>query len=170
MKKLILPVVMLLVGAGSGIAAGLLSKSAPEDMANLAEHPCGDPSVATAENHSQEEGQETDPDLVPEYAKLNNQFIIPVLTDDRVTALMAMSISVEVPAGGKERVFETEPKLRDSFLQVLFNHANIGGFSGNYTTTSNMRVLRQDLLRAAKSVLGDGARDILILDIVRQES
>jgi len=114
---------------------------------------------------------EPDPDeiVAAEYAKLDNQFVVPIVEESKIGALVVLTINIEVPTGGKDIVLLAEPKLRDRFLEVLFEHANIGGFSGNFTSSSNMRVLREDLLAAARRVVGLNARDILILDIVRQD-
>lgn len=165
MKKLLLPILLLLIGTGSGVGAGFFLKE-PE-LEDHAEHPCGDPAetqMAETVPKPEEIAIET------EYAKLNNQFVVPVVDDERVVAMVVLSLSVEVAAGNKDVIFQTEPKLRDAFLQVMFDHANIGGFSGNFTTTANMRILREELLRAADAVVGSNALDILILDIVRQDT
>lgn len=164
--KLLLPIILLLVGVGSGVGAGLVLK--PEPVADeLAEgHPCGDPTELAATPAAA-------PEPIPEereYAKLNNQFVIPVVDEGRVAALVVMSLNVEVTLGNRPAIFATEPKLRDGFLQVMFDHANIGGFSGNFTSGTNMRALRNELLRVAQSISGDIVTDVLIIDIVRQDS
>jgi len=168
MKKLLLPILLLLIGTGSGVGAGFFLKEPEEEpLEDHAAHPCGDPAnvqTAEAEPTSEPIAVET------EFAKLNNQFVVPVVDEDRVIAMVVMSLSIEVETGNKDVIFQTEPKLRDAFLQVMFEHANIGGFSGNFTTASNMRILREELLRAANSVVGKNALDILILDIVRQDT
>jgi hypothetical protein len=74
-----------------------------------------------------------------------------------------------VPLGQKEQTFAVEPKLRDAFLQVLFDHANTGGFDGVFTATNVMRSLRAALLDAAGTAVPDLVRDVLILDIQRQD-
>ena len=74
-----------------------------------------------------------------------------------------------IASGNKENVFEVEPKLRDSFLQVMFNHANAGGFDGVFTEGEKMSDLRGSLFEAAREILGEVATDILIFDIVRQD-
>jgi len=63
-----------------------------------------------------------------------------------------------------------EPKIRDKFLQVLFNHANNGGFSGNFTEFRYLQSLKDELLRNAKLVTQGDVTDVLILDLVRQDS
>ncbi|MEL6839623.1 MAG: flagellar basal body-associated FliL family protein [Pseudomonadota bacterium] len=166
MKKLLLPILLLLTGVGSGVGAGFAFKPEPvagEDL--LADgHPCGDPDDVAKEDVSDEIPEER------EYAKLNNQFVVPILEDGRVAALVVMSLNVEVTVGGRTAIFAAEPKLRDGFLQVMFDHANIGGFSGNFTTGTNMRALRNELLRVAQDVAGNIVTDVLIIEIVRQDS
>jgi hypothetical protein len=104
-----------------------------------------------------------------EYARMNNQFVVPVVMNDRVSALMVLSLSIEVETGGQEAVFSHEPRLRDAFLQVMFDHANIGGFNGAFTASSNMRILREALQDAADRVMRGHISDVLIVDIVRQD-
>jgi len=104
-----------------------------------------------------------------EYVKLNNQFVVPVISGTKVKALVVMSLSVEVTAGQKEKVFALEPKLRDAFLQVLFNHANSGGFDGTFTSGQKMSDLRSALSETATKILGPIAADVLVVDIVRQD-
>lgn len=164
MKRLLLPLLLLLIGVGSGVGAGLYFKPSPTELATATDNPCGN-IAATPE-------QMDDAPIISEereYAKLNNQFIVPVVQDGRVTAMVVMSLSLEVALGGRTAVFETEPKLRDAFLQAMFDHANAGGFSGNFTSGENMHSLRTDLLRRARNVAGNQVTDVLITDIVRQD-
>lgn len=162
MKAFILPALLAMIGTGGGIGAGLFLKDGTEEAAAT------DVCVDT-------DADETT-DLVPDvgaardYARLNNQFVIPVVENGRVSALVVMSLSVEVAPGTTETVFAAEPKLRDGFLQNMFDHANIGGFSGNFTEVSNMRILRNDLMQTARQILGSSVTDVLITDIVRQDS
>ena len=86
-----------------------------------------------------------------------------------MTALVVISLSLEMTSGGPELVFRREPKLRDSFLQVLFDHANSGGFEGNFTTGRKMDLLRGALRESAIKTLGNTVTNVLIADIVRQD-
>lgn len=167
MKKLLLPLVLLIIGAGSGVGAGLFLFPPSHD--DLAENPCGE--VPASDDHGETDvaaDPETDPEG-SEYARLNNQFVVPVIEDGRVAAMVVLSLSVEVPVGGKEFVFTQEPKLRDVFLQVLFDHANIGGFEGAFTSSRNMGILRTALRDSAVGAMGDRVLDVMIVDIVRQD-
>lgn len=175
--RLILPVLLAVIGLGGGVGAGLFlaPKEKPEDHAAL---DCPPPEHADDVDHSPppiptaaDDGHGAEEqDAAYDYVKLNNQFVVPVVKDGRVAALVVMSLSVEVEAGAREGVFLREPKLRDTFLQVLFDHANTGGFDGNFTSTLNMAALRQSLVYAAQSILGSSASDVLIQDIARQDT
>lgn len=164
----ILPVILALIGVGTGIGAGVLLKSDPETQ-----H--GDVADCTPQTN---EGGHADQapveikqgeEVPPEYVKMNNQFVIPILNDGKMSALVVMSISLEVRPGGKEATFQREPKLRDAFNQVLFDYANSGGFDGVFTNSNNMVVLRDSLYEVAQKVAGPIVQDILINDIVRQD-
>lgn len=180
MKK-ILPVILALFGLAAGTGAGIFLKPATdspemhstsqvsstqdahEDPDALKDQPTADP-VRRSENEV-----ENDTPAVFDYVKLNNQFIVPVVNGPKVVALVVISISIEVTLGEKEVVFAREPKLRDTFLQVLFNHANSGGFDGTFTSGEKMNDLRGSLFQAAVKVLGPIATDVLVIDIVRQD-
>lgn len=174
MKKLLLPIILLIVGTGAGAGAGFVLKPAPEEVAeeldpNLHCGPEDSHDVAETEE-KEDEVEPVDPDAERAYAKLNNQFVVPIVTEGKISALMALSLTIEVLEGDQQTIFSAEPKLRDVFLQVMFDHANTGGFSGNFTTGTNMANLRSDLLRSARKVVGEKAIDVLILDIVRQDA
>ena len=67
-------------------------------------------------------------------------------------------------------MFAVEPRLRDAFLQVLFDHSNLGGFDGVFTSAANMRALRNALRTEAQRIIGPNVYDVLITDIVRQDT
>ncbi|MDE3081303.1 MAG: flagellar basal body-associated protein FliL, partial [Paracoccaceae bacterium] len=80
-----------------------------------------------------------------------------------------LSLSLEVTRGTTTQVYTLEPKIRDEFLQALFDYANAGGFSGNYTEGNKMQILRDSLLETAKKVLGPIVFDVLVTGIMRQD-
>ena len=159
MKKLF-PILLALLGVGGGIGAGMMFRPDPSEIVEI--NPCG-PEEKT--DHAQQEEE----NLEKEYAKLNNQFVVPIVNAERVTSMVVLSLSIEVKAGQREGVFSREPKLRDAFLRVLFDHANMGGFQGSFTESNTLDVLRRGLLNVAQKVLGPNASDVLITDIARQD-
>lgn len=174
MKKL-LPILLALIGTGAGIGAGLfLAPATPtEEPAQEADathddgHGTAEPGHET-DAHGDADGEDTE--NAHEYVKLSNQFVVPVVGDGRVASLVVLSLSLEVTAGSSEMVFAQEPKLRDVFLRVLFDHANIGGFEGNFTEQHRMDRLRRALWEAARNVMGSAVFDVLITEIARQDS
>ncbi|MCB2104234.1 MAG: flagellar basal body-associated FliL family protein [Rhodobacteraceae bacterium] len=164
--KGIVPIVLVLAGVSGGAAGGFLLRPAPEQVAELEEPvphdendpgpPESDPSAATRSE--------------VEYVKLNNQFVVPVMEGAEIQSLVILSLSVEVAAGQAELVYAREPKLRDTFLRVLFDHANMGGFDGPFTQGGTLESLRRGLRAAAREVVGTPASDVLILDIIRQRA
>jgi len=177
MKKLLVPLILLLIGTGGGVGAALFLAPPAEDHASAEDlGPCGPlPEEMAGHTDRRDEVAEevpadpNDPAAGFEYARLNNQFIVPVVGEERVTALVVMTLSVEVRIGEKEQVFAHEPRLRNALLQVMFDHANQGGFDGVFTASDNMGNLRAALRNVARQEVGSYVTDVLVLDVVRQE-
>ena len=157
----ILPVILLVAGAGIGTGAGIFLKPAPPPEAEDA--------MMSEEDKSEEMASEEEMVTEFEYLKMSNQFVVPVIEENQVASLIVMSLSLEVPAGQQQVVFTREPKLRDSFLQVMFDHANIGGFSGAFTNATTLETLRNALKEIAARDVGDLVSDVLITEIARQD-
>ena len=162
----LLPVILMLAGGAIGGGAGIFMKSAPAPMceeAEAADHSCDEPSVAEGEHEEAENENEVD------YVAMKNQFVVPVIQNELVRSLVVLSLSLETAPENTELLFSKEPKLRDAFLRVLFDHSHIGGFNGAFTESGRLSILRVALLEAARSVVGKVVSDVLITDIVRQE-
>ena len=95
----------------------------------------------------------------------------PILAEARVRSLVVLSIDLEIAHGKTETIHRVEPKIRDAFLTVLFDHANAGGFTGAFTSSGAMDVLRSALREAGHKVVGaEVLSDVLITSIVRQDT
>ncbi len=178
MIKKILPLVLLLIGVGAGVGAGVFLRPAvtgdvaqADGAAN--EKPDGHgTNVKAAEAGHSGAKVKSDDDLLAEkeYVKMSNQFVVPIVSDERVAAMVVLALSIEVPAGYSDVVFRREPKLRDSFLQVLFDHANMGGFDGAFTNAQVLGQLRDALREVAQKNVGEEiVKDVLIVEIARQD-
>ena len=162
--KIILPLLMLVVGVAGGGAAGFFLRETPEVT---------DPGdTAETETAEVEDAKAPAPPVAEDvsYVKMNNQFVIPVLENERVSALVVLSIGLEVVEGSSEMVYAAEPNLRDAFLSELFDHAYAGGFSENFVNSPSLDRLRLRLLDAATIALPDTITKVLITDIVRQDT
>ncbi|MFX0542055.1 flagellar basal body-associated FliL family protein [Roseovarius sp. S4756] len=173
MKKL-LPLVFMLVGIGGGVGAGLaLRPNAPpphaEASASDSEHAPAEQTEAAGDTRHAAADRRHGGTGDVDYVKLNNQFVVPVVDRDRVEAMMVMSLSLEMAQGQADAVYQHELKLRDSFLQVMFDHANMGGFAGVFTDTAKLDTLRNGLTDVANGILGESVKSVLITDFARQQ-
>lgn len=168
MKKL-LPILMLFIGSGAGVGAGIFLRPAVEvvEQEVAVEDEEKDQNEATSKDETNEEEISS---AGMEYVKLPNQFVVPLVDEDRISAMVVMALSIEVAVGYGEEVFDKEPKLRNEFLRILFDHASVGGFDGAFVNNENLDVLRRDLREVAQMVMGpDVANDVLIFEIARQD-
>lgn len=181
MRK-ILFAVLAVFGLGGGLAGGqLLRPAEPEHGEEMAEGHTAPP--AEADGHAPEAEHAApqeltaasshdapDPEHLPEYVKLSNQFVVPIIDHGQIASLIILSLSLEVAPGKTETVYAVEPKLRDMILQLLFDHSNTGGFAGSFTNAENLIGLRKNLLEVVQHSLGSIVTDVLITDIVRQDA
>ena len=162
----ILPILLVLIGVGGGVGAGLMLRPEPEVVEI---NPCGDVgdtahASAPIEEEPVEEGEPTS-----DFVKMNNQFVVPVVAGGQVSALVVMSLNLEVKPGSTEEFYQREPRLRSEFLDVLFAHSNAGGFDGVFTDSEKLNNLRTALREVAVKTMGPSVIDVLITDFVRQD-
>jgi hypothetical protein len=188
LKKL-LPVVIALVGLGVGVGAGMALKPAPEPEETAAScpppatsdahaapvdghapaaEPCAapaaDPFTAVADHGPALEGEVA-------YVPMEKPFVVPIFKEDKVTAMVVVSLAVETEAEAAPKIEGLKPRLRDSFLKVMFRHANSGGFDGSFTGGRKMEDLKSALRAAAREVLHEKpVGEVLITEIARQDS
>lgn len=159
--KLILPLLILIIFVGGGAGAGFFLRPAPEIV---------EEETATTEEEETEAEEEEIPDEDVAYVKLNNQFIVPIVKNDVVSAMVVLSITLETSTEYSDALYLKEPKIRDIFLRVLFDHAYGGGFEGSFVTSPSLDTLSQALLEAVHSEIGPDVQKVLITDIVRQDT
>lgn len=178
MLRFALPAIIALAGLGGGVGAAMLLRPSPEAETPLAAAgPCGDidPTAepveeSTASHDAPKAGAATPVPADPsEYVELGEQFVVPVIEDGRVAALVVLTLSVEIAPGFEPEIQAHKPKLRDLFLAELLAHANLGGFRGTFTANGAMDRLRRALRESGQARMGSDLRDVLILDINRQE-
>ncbi|QFT74789.1 flagellar basal body-associated protein FliL [Ruegeria sp. THAF33] len=164
----LIPVILLIVGLGAGIGAGLVLAPAKKPETAVAEKEAvkEDKSAGKKTGKSKEKGKGESFG----YLKMTKQFVVPVVKDDQIEAMVTLSLSLEANPAITETYYAIEPKLRDGFLQVLFDHANTGGFDGTFTESGNLDVLRNSLLEVARKEFGDNVSKVLILSVNRQDS
>ncbi len=172
--KLLMPIGIAILGLGVGVGAGVALKPQPEEQAAVEPVACAegdetctpeapDPFAPVAVAKPKIEGETLN---VP----MDKPFVVPIFKDDRVVAMIVASIAMDIQSTGATAAEAVQPRLRDTFLGVMFQHANSGGFDGTFTEGRKMSDLRSALLGAAQTVFGETAvYDVLITDIVRQD-
>jgi hypothetical protein len=105
----------------------------------------------------------------PSYLKFKRQFVVPVMTDQKVGGLVLMNFSLELNDDAPTGVFTKEPKLRDAYMRVLLEMSSEGAFDGDLVSPDTYNQLRRNLLGASHRVIDEGVEDILILDVVKQD-
>lgn len=169
MKKL-LPIILVVLGIAGGGAAGVFLKPAPEPVEAKT-----DTAEAPPEPEDQGElqgkggGSATERTEPSSYIKIGRQTIVPVVEGGETRALMMFELAIDVPPSLTDRTLQMEPRLRDVFLRELFLMSNTGAFLTNFTDDRVIEELRLNLTHAARQHLGDGVKEVLILDVIRQE-
>ena len=186
MQKII-ALILVLAGAGGGIALGLQLKSGGgangHDAAKAGSHtaegaashePAGEPAGGhSGDSHGEAAASGADHGAAAtadrDYVKIGRQMIIPVVAGRETRALMLFDLALDVPRSMTELAYSAEPRLRDAFMRELFTMSNTGAFLTTYTDERVVAELRDRLQLAARRVMGDSKIDVLILDIMRQE-
>lgn len=153
----LLPIILPVLGLGAGVGAGVLMPPAQKPPVD-----CPAPTDATIAPEA------LPPDTPVEYMKINNQFVVPLITGEDVTSMVIVSLSLEISQGRQDDIYAIEPKLRDAFLRVLFDHASLGGFEGNFLSNLGLDTLRLALREIGQKTAGPVLHDVLIVDLVKQ--
>lgn len=162
MKKL-LPVLLIIGGLAFGGGAGVAFKTFTADPENPEETDAKPEKTAAVAKPSDSASHE--------FLKIPKQFVIPILEGERVKGLATVMLSLEVSPGLSDLYYAREPKIRDAFLRILFEHANFGGFDGAFTMPSKLKPLREALLEVARIELHPtDVHEVLITDIARQDA
>jgi flagellar protein FliL len=154
MRRL-LPLLLGLLGLAAGVGAGLLLRPAPpaaeaEAMAE-AQAPAPRPTDTTV-------------------LRMPNPFLVPLIGEGRVRAMVVVSVALELLPGHTIDLQRDEARLRALFLQLIFDYANLGGFDGVFTSGEQLLTLRRTLREAAQAEFGPMIHDILLIDLLRQDS
>ena len=159
--KILVPILSILVGGALGGFGGYVLKPTP-------------PTPPQESSETADAALETEPDPLKDgtsdLLEMTNQFVVPVIDEGAVSSMVILSIALELRPGISERIYAREPKLRDLFLQALFEHARIGGFAGDFANSSSLNVLRRALLTVAVDEFGSDVLGILITDLTRRDT
>ncbi len=103
------------------------------------------------------------------YLKFKRQFVVPVVKGGKIESLVLLNLNLEIGDDAPENIHSFEPKLRDALMRELMALSHNGLFTGDLTNTKTYDHIRENLLSATKHVLEAGVKNVLILDLSRQE-
>jgi flagellar protein FliL len=103
------------------------------------------------------------------FIDMERKFVVPLVRGNRVRSLVVIDLRLEVRSGAETRAQELKPKVRDLFLDTLYAMAVAGSFDGDLYSNNVQGEMRARLLEAARQVLQDDARAILIGELLRQD-
>lgn len=158
MRRL-LPVLIALIALAAGVGAGHVLRPPPPEP---------EPAPAAAEGPAVP--APVAPPAETTVLRLPNQFLVPLIGEGRVRAMVVVGVALELLPGHGIELQRDEPRLRAVFLQILFDYANLGGFDGVFTSGEQLLTLRRTLLEAARAAFGETVHDVLVVDLVRQEN
>lgn len=181
-KKLLFPLVLMMAVVGGAVAADFIRSG---DSAKSESHEeGGDESHAKDDKKSKKDKKkkdgkkkkskdddhgETDDSTSVSYLKFKRQFVVPVMERGKIDALVIMNLNLELNGDAPENVYSLEPKLRDAITRELLTMSDNDVFGKKLTSAESYETLRDTLLRASKAVVPEGIKDVLILDVARQE-
>lgn len=179
MLNKILPIIITLVAvAGAGFAAMTL-KGGPADVpppahgddhAGSDSHGGGHGGGDHGDSHgSVKQVHSEDSTNGLGYFNFRRNFIVPVVDDQRVRALILINVSIEMNESGIEDAQAREPNIRDAFMKTLLAMSHEGMFNQDITNPDVYSEVQARLLETAKLNVDESVRSILLVDYARQD-
>lgn len=175
MSKL-LPIIVILIAAIAGGGGGYFFKLQAAGAAGEEHAAAEDDHDAVDDGHGEKlddkkkkkkkkggHGEEEASDTV--YMKFGRQFVVPVVQNGRPRSMMIMDINIEVDSELGETVYAYEPRLRDAILSHLIMKASQGDLPQMLEDAATMDEVKAEVLAISRSIIGEGALEVLIQDI-----
>ncbi|MEZ5892647.1 MAG: flagellar basal body-associated FliL family protein [Parvularculaceae bacterium] len=174
MIKKLLPVIVIAVaaiagGGGGFLAKSMLSKGAkPEAHADAEGGETDDGHGKKAKKKKGGHGGEAEDVGSTTYMKFSRQFVVPVIEKGRPKAMVILDLNIEVDNSLNESAYSLEPRLRDALLSRLIALAGEGMLPQMLEDAEKMDAMKAALLETSRSVMGDAAKNVLVLDLGMQ--
>lgn len=177
--KLIITSVVAIVFIAAGSFAGVVLKAPSSASASATdEH---------ADDHGDDHGEHADDDHGKSkkdshgddgygkssgdasYYKFSREFVVPIMRGGQVKSLVILHISLETDSATSEKLFSEEPKLRDNIMTTLIELSNDGRTLERPTEVSNYETIRAMVLMNLKDAITDKIKNVLIVDVAKQD-
>lgn len=103
------------------------------------------------------------------YLKFNRQFVVPVMEEGHIASLVIANLVIEFDENAPSNAYNLEPKFRDALTREFLRMSNKGLFGDEFTSAESYEQVRDTLYEAAVVVMPEGIRNVLILDIAKQD-
>ena len=164
MLSKILPILITLIAVGGAGFAALQIKGAPQRPDKEEHH--DDDHGEGGGVHKVDGHEEKDTNG---YFDFQRNFIIPIIGENRVDALVLLTVSVELDAAKIDEVRTREPRIRDAFMKTLLTLSHEGVLSQDITDPDVYTIIQERLLKTAKDVVDEDVESILLVDFARQD-
>ncbi|WP_411815928.1 hypothetical protein [Hyphococcus sp. DH-69] len=180
MQKL-LPIIVILVAAIAGGGGGYFFKmqsasktsndSSAEQIASDGDVSHGNKDNAGHAKKKKKKGGHGDSEegkSSTTFMKFGRQFVVPVIKHGQPKSMVILDINIEIDSSMDEAVYTFEPRLRDALLSKLLELAADDMLPQILENGEKMEATKQALLETSRTIIGDSARSVLILDIGMQ--
>ena len=168
MIKKLLPVIVILAAGIIGGSGGYFAKT---QTAKAASAPAGEDYAEAADDHGKKKkkkkgGHGAEEDVgATSYMRFGRQFVVPVVERGKPKTMVILDINIEVDNTLNESVYTLEPRLRDALLARMLELAAQGMLPQMLEEAEKMDATKAALLETSRTIIGDAALNILILDI-----
>lgn len=124
---------------------------------------------AKASKPDKKDGKEGDAAPAVIYYKFTREFVVPIISNGRVSSLVILNLNLEADASMERKLYDMEPKLRDNIMTTLITLSNDGATFESMTSVKNYESIRSTVLQNLASVVKDGITNVLIVDLAKQD-
>ena len=176
--KLVFTSLIAIIFIAAGSFAGIMLKSPAPAAASTATDGEKDESDSHKEDDHKDDKHKTKKDDKygasassgdSAYYKFSREFVVPIMRNNQVTSLVILHITLETDSSTSEKLFSEEPKLRDNIMTTLIRLSNDGRTLEQPTDVNNYETIRSMVLMNLKESISDGIRNVLIVDLAKQD-
>jgi hypothetical protein len=179
MLKILIPVIVAFIGVAGGVTIGVVLK--PSDTEKESEE--GASAVGEKGEKKGTDGApqaEKDHHIVglgdhakatdSEYVPMESKLIAPFTRANGRAAFVAVDVTLEMVPGAGQTAQDHAPKIIAAFLRVVIWFASTGAFDDHEHAPHTINELNDELYKAAKGVLGEDVRGVLIANLLTSDA
>lgn len=103
------------------------------------------------------------------YYKFSREFVVPILEDGKVASLVIINLHIEADPKISQELFRMDPKLRDNIMTTLIALSGDGRTFNEVTNVNTYETLRATIRKNLEAIVPNGVRNILIVDMAKQD-